>query len=76
VTICIGTRLGTSTPLSTEDRRVRSNSPSEALVALADVLKQIRNKRVHGFKTRKGVRDGVISGAARPLLLKLVGLAM
>lgn len=57
-------------------RQGRVSSPREAVIALGELLKRIRNKRAHGFKTRKGERDGVILGAARPLLFRLVGLAI
>jgi hypothetical protein len=49
-------------------RAARVAEPSKAAVALLSVLKRIRNKRTHGFKTPDGPRDAEILGAARPLL--------
>jgi hypothetical protein len=57
-------------------RQSRDDDPGAALIALGAILKRIRNKRVHGFKTRQGERDGVILGAARPLLFGLVVLVV
>jgi hypothetical protein len=49
----------------------RTTAPREALMKLGVVLKAIRNKREHGFKTRAGPRDREILRPARQLLLKL-----
>ena len=49
-------------------RATRVAEPSKAAVFLLSVLKQIRNKRIHGFKTPDGLRDAQILGATRPLL--------
>ena len=49
-------------------RASRVAEPNKAAVALLSVLKRIRNKRIHGFKTPDGPRDAEILGAARPLL--------
>lgn len=54
----------------------RAKDPMRAVAALGSMLKRIRNKRVHGFKTRKGGRDGIILSAARHLLFRLVELAV
>jgi len=54
----------------------REKASQEALLALGEILKRIRNKRAHGFKTRKGPRDMEILGAARPLLFGLCQLAL
>jgi hypothetical protein len=54
--------------------RVRSNravTPREGLAGLGFVLKAIRNKREHGFKTRFGPRDAEILRPARLLLDQL-----
>lgn len=52
-------------------RTARVMEPRKAAVALLNVLKHIRNKRIHGFKTPDGPRDAEILGAARPLLREL-----
>jgi hypothetical protein len=52
-------------------RASRFADPAKAVETLICVLKRIRNKRVHGFKTLKGSRDTEILGAARPLLSAL-----
>lgn len=52
-------------------RAERVTDPRNAAQALLSLLKRIRNKRVHGFKTPKGPRDAVILGAARPLIAML-----
>jgi hypothetical protein len=52
-------------------RSKRQDDPKGALVALAEILKRIRNKRAHGFKTMKGPRDQVILGAAKSILAAL-----
>jgi hypothetical protein len=49
-------------------RAARDADPNKAAAALLSVLKRIRNKRMHGFKTPDGPRDAEILGAARPLL--------
>lgn len=54
----------------------RDRNPTEAVLGLGEVLKRIRNKRAHGFKTRKGPRDREILGAARLILLRLCELAV
>jgi hypothetical protein len=52
-------------------RTQRAVVPREALARLGFVLKAIRNKREHGFKTRAGPRDAEILCSARQLLAKL-----
>jgi hypothetical protein len=52
-------------------RTQRAVAPREALARLGFVLKAIRNKREHGFKTRTGSRDTEILRSARQLLVKL-----
>ena len=52
-------------------RATRVAEPRKAAVALLSVLKRIRNKRIHGFKTPDGLRDAEILGAARSLLRAL-----
>ena len=49
-------------------RQHRASDPKRALLDLAEVLKRIRNRRAHGFKTPYGPRDQEILGAAAPLL--------
>jgi len=53
-------------------RRHREDDPKLALRTLADVLKRIRNRRAHGFKTPEGPRDAEILGSTLGLL-RLVG---
>jgi len=52
-------------------RTTRVAEPRKAAVALLSVLKRIRNKRIHGFKTPDGLRDVEILGASRSLLRAL-----
>ena len=52
-------------------RTFRDSNPSLALSKLGEILKRIRNKRAHGFKTPKGNRDSQILGAARQILREL-----
>jgi hypothetical protein len=49
-------------------RQNRESNPTIALLDLGFVLKRIRDKREHGFKTRYGKRDLLILGAARTVL--------
>ncbi len=52
-------------------REIRANrvgDPTSALLSLGRLLKDIRNTREHGFKTRRGARDAAILGAARNIL--------
>jgi hypothetical protein len=49
-------------------RGQRASAPREALAGLGFVLKAIRNKREHGFKTPVGPRDSEILRSARQLL--------
>jgi hypothetical protein len=55
-------------------RATRAGEPNKAADALLSMLKRIRNKRIHGFKTPDGSRDAEILGAARPLLRMLCHL--
>lgn len=59
-----------------EIRSFRDSDPHQALVSLGSVLKRIRNKREHGFKSPNGSRDLEILGAARSVLLRLAWLAI
>ncbi len=52
-------------------RAKRANDPEVALVELGEILKGIRNKRAHGFKSRSGPRDREILGAARSILYEM-----
>jgi hypothetical protein len=38
-------------------RQLRNTKPKTALKNLAEILKRVRNRRAHGFKTSKGPRD-------------------
>lgn len=49
-------------------RKYRIDEPKLALLNLAKILKRVRNRRAHGFKTPYGPRDQEILGAAAPLL--------
>lgn len=49
-------------------RSQRTSNPRTAMASLGFVLKSIRNKREHGFKTRFGPRDTVILSGAKRLL--------
>ncbi|HEV2946022.1 MAG TPA: hypothetical protein VGX70_01520 [Gemmataceae bacterium] len=57
-------------------RAQRTSAPREALAGLGFVLKAIRNKREHGFKTQAGRRDAEILHPARQLLGKLSQAAL
>jgi hypothetical protein len=57
-------------------RNHRTCSPREALAGLGFVLKAIRNKREHGFKTRLGPRDTEVLAPARQLLDQLCRAAL
>ena len=54
----------------------RETQPQKAIAALGEVVKIIRNKREHGFKTRSGPRDMEILGAARAILSSFCELAV
>lgn len=56
-------------------RNRRDTEPTVALVNLAEILKRIRNRRAHGFKTPDGPRDQEILSAAASLL-QAVGQAV
>jgi len=58
-------------------RERRGNDPKAALRALADVLKRVRNRRAHGFKTPDGPRDAEILQATADILQEIgeAGLA-
>jgi len=49
-------------------RQSRKSDPKAALLALAEIMKRIRNRRAHGFKTPYAPRDQEILGAAAPVL--------
>jgi hypothetical protein len=52
-------------------RARRENDPKEALRKLADVLKRVRNRRAHGFKTPDGPRDKEILETSADILQTL-----
>lgn len=65
--------------VATELEKVRTHrtlAPREALAGLGFILKSIRNKREHGFKTQFGVRDTAILRPTRHLLSKLSQAAL
>ena len=49
-------------------RQSREQDPSSAARSLAEILKRIRNRRAHGFKTPYAPRDQEILGAAASIL--------
>jgi len=57
-------------------RENRAKDPLAALLELGRILKRIRNKREHGFKSPFVVRDAVILRAARSILQRLCGTAV
>jgi hypothetical protein len=57
-------------------RQCRTTDPPPALLAVGEILKRIRNKRAHGFKTRNGPRDCEILAAARSILAALCRAAL
>jgi hypothetical protein len=54
----------------------RDSEAYESIIKLGDILKKIRNKRAHGFKTRNGPRDKEILGAARAILKKICEISL
>lgn len=52
-------------------RDKRNTDPRSAMLTFGKILKRVRNKRAHGFKSPKGPRDAEILGAARGVLLSL-----
>jgi hypothetical protein len=59
-----------------EIRNKRGTAPREALLDLGMILKTIRNKREHGFKSHKGARDAEILNATRLILAELCRCAI
>ncbi|MBA4189735.1 MAG: hypothetical protein C0467_17250 [Planctomycetaceae bacterium] len=57
-------------------RTQRATDVREAMSGLGFVLKTIRNKREHGFKSRRGPRDAQILSPARHLLDRLCRAAL
>jgi hypothetical protein len=60
-------------PAATEEamqtiKDCRERRPQNAMVSLGEILKRIRNKRAHGFKTRSDPRDAEILQATRVIL--------
>jgi hypothetical protein len=55
-------------------RHNRDTDPKLALHNLAEVLKRIRNRRAHGFKTPKRARDNEILDSATRIL-QLIGVS-
>lgn len=51
-----------------EIRQSRESDPKSALHALAEIMKRIRNRRAHGFKTPYASRDQEILCAAAPVM--------
>jgi len=59
-----------------EVRELRETDPKGALHSLIEVLKRIRNRRAHGFKTPYAPRDTEILGATAPILRALGEVAL
>ncbi|MBO1224915.1 MAG: hypothetical protein JYX80_10860 [Candidatus Scalindua sediminis] len=59
-----------------EIRSSREADPRKALINLGEILKRIRNKRAHGFKTESGPRDKEILSPTRKILYLLCMLAI
>jgi hypothetical protein len=57
-------------------RAYRDNEPKEAFRKLANVLKRVRNRRAHGFKTPDGPRDNEILEATSDILQNLGDIAV
>lgn len=57
-------------------REKRNDDPRSAMLVFGGILKRIRNKREHGFKSSKGQRDVQILKAARGVLASLCDLAL
>ena len=57
-------------------RRTRNDDPRSAMLAFGGILKTIRNKREHGFKSSKGQRVVQILKAARGVLAGLCDVAL
>lgn len=57
-------------------RAKRGSDPKQALRSLADVLKRVRNRRAHGFKTPEGARDKEILEASADILQTLGEVAV
>ena len=57
-------------------RKTRNSDSRNAMLSLGEILKRIRNKRAHGFKSAKGDRDREILGATRIALLELCNAAL
>jgi hypothetical protein len=60
----------------TKVRNLRTTDSKEALLNLVFVLKRVRNRRAHGFKTTAGPRDEVILRASLRILRDLGGFAV
>ena len=57
-------------------RSSRDSDPREALVNLGEILRRIRDKHAHGFKTESGSEDNEILSSARKILYLLCILAI
>jgi len=49
----------------------RENNPVESVLSLGEILKRVRNKRAHGFKTRSGPRDKIILRTSKSILQRM-----
>jgi hypothetical protein len=57
-------------------RAKRETAPHEALTKLVSVLRRVRNRRMHGFKTPDAPRDQEILTAATSILQQLGGVGL
>lgn len=57
-------------------RREKEINPIAALICLGEILKRIRNKREHGFKTPYSSRDSEILSASRTILEWFCAMAL
>jgi len=51
----------------------KETNPKESLLVLGEILKRIRNKRAHGFKTSNGFRDQEILDSSKDILGRICG---
>ncbi len=59
-----------------EVREKRAHEPEAAIRALAEILKRIRNRRAHGFKTPYAPRDQEVLAAAAPILREMARVSI
>jgi hypothetical protein len=57
-------------------RECRNGEPKAGMLSLGEIIKRIRNKRAHGFKSRNSPRDAEILGATRAILFGLLNAVL